>query len=173
MLMKAISNRRSIRKFKQTPVSDEQIRIILEAAMLSPSACNTRPWRFFAITNRDMLDKLAKVHDYARMLLTAPLCIVMVALPQTQSDVLDGLPLGFYPQDCGAATQNILVQAESMGLGSCWCGVYPKEDKIKVVAETLNIPDGEIPFCLIAVGEKDENPRARGKYEEERVTWIK
>ncbi|MCL1882665.1 MAG: nitroreductase family protein [Defluviitaleaceae bacterium] len=172
MTLEIIKNRRSIRKYKTAPVSEEKIKAMLEAAMLSPSACNTRPWRFVVITNRDMLDKLAEVHAYAKMLQTAPLCIAIIAMPKTQIRE-DGLPEGFYPQDCGAATQNILLQAEAMGLGSCWCGVYPKDGTMKVITEVLNVPADEVPFCLIAIGEKDETPKPRGKYEEEKVSWIK
>ena len=172
MLLECIKTRRSIRKYKPTPVTKEQTRLLLEAAMLSPSACNTRPWRFIAITNRAMLDKLADVHPYAKMLQTASLCIVVVALPKAQEGIHGGLPEGFYPQDCGAATENILLQAEAMGLGTCWCGVYPKEATMKAVGGVLDIKDDEIPFCLIAVGEKDEAPDPRGRYEEDKITWV-
>ena len=168
MLLESITSRRSTRKFKPTKVTTEQIRILLEAAMLSPSACNTRPWRFIAIRNREILYKLADAHQYAKMLTTAQLAIVIVAIPNTQ----EGLAEGFYPQDCGAATENILIQAEALGLGSCWCGVYPKTKTMDAVSQILNIQNNEIPFCIIAIGEKDEFPAARGKYEEEKVTWV-
>ena len=172
MLLESIKTRRSIRKFKPTTIAKEQIQVMLEAAMLAPSACNTRPWRFIAITSRDMLDKLAEVHPYARMLSTASLCIVIVALPKTQSGWDNHLPEGFFPQDCGAAAAHILLQAEAMSLGSCWCGVYPKEGTSKAIYETLNIPEDEIPFGLIAIGEKDESPEQRGRYDEDKVTWM-
>lgn len=171
MTLEIIKNRRSIRKFKATPVPEEKIHALLEAAMLAPSACNTRPWRFIAITSREMLNNLAEIHPYAKMLQTAPLCIAIIALPKAQERD-DGLPEGFFPQDCGAATQNILLQAEAMGLGTCWCGVYPKEATQAAVADALKTPADEIPFCLIAIGEKDENPNPRGKFEEERVSRI-
>jgi len=172
MLLECVKNRRSIRRYKDSPITKEQVKTILEAAMLSPSACNTRAWRFVAITNRDLLNKLADIHPWAKMLYSAPLCIVVVALPKLQDGVQNGLPLGFFPQDCGAVTQTILLQAAEMGLGSCWCGVYPKEPLIKAVSEILEIPDGEFPFCLIAVGESDEAPNPRGKYEEDKITWV-
>ena len=172
MLLECIKTRRSIRKFKPSSITKQQIKVMLEAAMLSPSACNTRPWRFIAITNRDMLNKLAEAHPWAKMLHTASLCIVVVALPKAQEGQANGLPEGFYPQDCGAATENILLQAEAMGLGSCWCGVYPKENTMLAVTQVLGIPECEIPFSLIAIGEKDESPNPRGRYEEEKVTWV-
>jgi nitroreductase len=172
MVIDIIKNRRSIRKYKETPVSKEQMLILLEAAMMAPSACNTRPWRFIAITNREMLNKLADVHPYAKMLFTAQAAIVILALPKAQEGVQDDLPKGFFPQDCGAVTENILLQAESMGLGSCWCGVYPKEGTSKAVKEALGLDGDDLPFGIIAIGEKDESPSPRGQYEEEKVTWI-
>ena len=172
MLLECIKTRRSIRKFKPVTITKEQIKVMLEAAMLSPSACNTRPWRFIAITNRDMLNRLADVHPWAHMLRSASLCIAVIALPKSQEDVQGGLPQGFYPQDCGAATEHIILQAEAMGLGSCWCGVYPRETTMQAVGQVLEVPGHESPFSLIAIGEKDEFPNPRGRYEEDKVTWV-
>jgi len=171
MTLEIIKNRRSTRKFKSTPIPKEKVHALLEAAMLAPSACNTRPWRFIVITCRETLTKLVEVHPWAYMLNMAPLAIVMVALPATQDGMKDDIAKGFYPQDCGAATENILLQAEAMGLGTCWCGVYPKP-MLPAVREVLQIPAEEQPFNIIAIGEKDEWPEPRGKYDEAKVTWI-
>jgi len=170
-LVEAIQTRRSIRKFKPgAEVTDEQIRILLEAAMLAPSACNTRPWEFIVVKDREKLDRIRKAHPYTGMLETASLAIVIVALPESQESVRGGLPVGYYPQDCGAATQNILIQAASMGLGTCWCGVYPKEDRIAEIQKVLGTT--KLPFNVIAVGVPDESPNPRGRYEESKVTWL-
>ncbi|MCL1998856.1 MAG: nitroreductase family protein [Turicibacter sp.] len=164
----AIRERRSVRKFVAgAEVSDEQIKILLEAAMLAPSACNTRPWEFIVVKNREKLDKIREFHPYTGMLATASLAIVIVALPQKQNAPISS---GYFPQDCGAATQNILLQALDLGLGACWCGVYPKEDRISELASILNIDN--LPFCVIAIGVPDESPEARGKYEESKVTVV-
>ena len=168
--MPSIKNRRSVRKFKENPIPQEKIKTLLDAAMHAPSACNSRPWRFVAITNRDILNKLADAHPFAKMLHKAPAAIVICALAQEQAK--NRVAHGFYPQDCGAATQNILLQAEEMGLGTCWCGVYPKEPLIPVVRDILNLPDDEIPFNIIAIGEAEEMPEARGFYEEAKVRWM-
>ena len=172
MVAEIIKSRRSIRAFKETPVTKEQIKSLLEAAMRAPSACNTRPWEFIAITKRETLNKLADAHNWAKMLYKAPVAIVMIALPDTQESVQDGIAEGYFPQDCGAATENILIQAEELGLGSCWCGVYPKEPLIKAVRGALDLGEDVLPFCIIAIGEKDEFPGERGSYEESKVTWI-
>jgi len=163
-----IENRRSIRKFKaDRPITREQMDRLLKAAMLAPSACNTRPWEFIAVTKRETLDEIARIHPYAKMCATATAAIVVVAIPQTEP-----LPSGFYPQDCGAATQNILLEAIPLGLGTCWCGVYPKEDRMAEMREIFGIPEPKIPFCVIAVGTPDESPDRRGSFDRAKVTYV-
>ena len=162
-----IEKRRSVRKYQTSkPVTKEQLRELLGAAMLAPSACNSRPWEFIAITKREILDEIARIHPYARMCTTAAAAIVVVAVPQS------GRPEGYFPQDCGAATQNILLQAVSMGLGACWCGVYPKEERIADIRKLLNIKEPKIPFNVIVIGTPDETPERRGFFEESKVTYI-
>ena len=162
-----IEKRRSIRKYQSgKTVTKEQLKALLGAAMLAPSACNSRPWEFIAVTKRDILNEIAKIHPYARMCETAAAAIIVVALPQT------GMPEGYYPQDCGAATENILLEAVSMGLGTCWCGVYPKEERIISLRKLFNIKEPKIPFNVIAIGIPDEAPKQRGHFEESKVTYI-
>ena len=166
-MIKAIETRRSIRKYNpDVPVTKEQMKQLLTAAMLAPSARNTRPWEFIAITNRNKLDEIASIHPYAQMCKTATAAIVIVGLPQD-----DNLK-GYFTQDCGAATQNILLEAADMGLGTCWCGVYPREERIKPFAELFGILEPKVPFCVIAIGVPDESPERRGFYEETKVSFI-
>lgn len=162
-----IKNRRSIRKYHpDKPVSKEQLNQLLEAAMLAPSACNSRPWEFIAITRRETLDEIARIHPNAKMCKTAAAAIIVVAIPQSD------MPEGYFPQDCGAATQNILLEAASMGIGTCWCGVYPKEDRMGSIAKLMNIHSPKIPFNVIAIGVPAEIPAQRGFFEEEKVSYI-
>ena len=159
-----IAKRRSIRKFRlDTPVTKEQLSQLLGAAMHAPSARNRRPWEFIAITSREVLDEIARLHPYAAMCKTATAAIVMVAIPQSN------IPADFVPQDCGAATENILLEAVSMGLGTCWCGVYPKEDLVALYRRLFNIKEPKIPFNIIAIGVPDEAPVRRGFFEESKV----
>jgi nitroreductase len=162
-----LENRRSIRKYQAgKPVTKEQLKQLLGAAMISPSACNSRPWEFIAITNRDILNKIMEIHPYTKMLKTASAAIVIVAIPQS------GVPEGFYPQDCGAAAENILLEAVSIGLGTCWCGVYPREELVSSFRKLLQIDKSKIPFCVIAAGVPDENPAQKGFYEKAKVSFI-
>ena len=160
-----IQRRRSIRKFKPNQtVSKEQLNRLLEAAMLAPSACNSRPWEFVVITRREKLDEIARVHPFAKMCETATAAIVVVALPQ------NGIPEGFFPQDCAAATQNILLEAVNMGLGTCWCGVYPKRSA--AFSSLFDIRSPKIPFNVIAIGVPDEEPTQRGFFDATKVTYL-
>jgi nitroreductase len=162
-----IEKRRSIRKYQTgKPVTREQLDQLLGAAMLAPSACNYRPWEFIAVTKREVLDDIAKIHPYATMCQTASAAIIVVAIPQT-----DG-PQGYFSQDCAAATQNILLEAVSMGLGTCWCGVYPREERIASIREYFKIPEPKIPFNVIAIGTPDESPDRRGFFDPVKVFYI-
>ena len=139
---------------------------MIKAAMLAPSACNSRPWEFIAITRRETLDDLARVHPYAQMCKTATAAIIVVAVPQT------GMPEGYFPQDCASATTNILLEAADMGFGTCWCGVYPKEERMSSLIQLLGVEEPKIPFNIIAIGVPDESPEIRGFFEESKVRYI-
>ena len=105
----AIRSRRSIRKYKKgVVIPQEHFQLMLEAAMMAPSAGNTRPWEFLVVENRGILEKLTEINPYARMLRTASAAIVICAKPELQT----GICSGFWPQDCGAAAENLILQAE-------------------------------------------------------------
>ena len=162
-----IEARRSIRKFRpDAPVTNDQLGQLIHAAMLAPSAKNARPWEFIAITKRDILDEFARVHPYANMCATATAAIVVVAIPQP--DIL----VGYFPQDCGAATQNILLEAVSMGLGGCWLGIWPNESRVTWLADMLDIRKPKLPFNIIAIGTPDESPAQRGFFDASKITYM-
>ena len=142
--LNVIFTRRSIRKYTDEPVPDEQIKTLLEAGMNAPSASNRQPWHFIVVDEREQLDEIMAVHPYSKMLAQAPLAIVVCA-DITRSE-------RFWQQDCAAATENILLAARALGLGSVWLGVYPKEDLVKGVTKTFNLPEHVRPLCVIAVG---------------------
>ena len=162
-----IANRRSIRKFDPSAeISKTDLIEILKAAQFAPSACNSRPWEFIAVTGRANLNALADAHPFAQMCRTASAVIIVIVTPQ------QGIPEGFFPQDGAAATQNILLQALELGYGTCWCGVYPKEPHITFLRKMYDIAEPKIPFSFIAVGKPAEHPDARGHYEESKVRFV-
>ncbi|MGQ9668455.1 MAG: nitroreductase family protein [Anaerolineae bacterium] len=154
--------RRSVRRYTSELVTEEQIITLLKAAMAAPSAANRRPWHFIVVTERGILDTLAERHPYAKMLSEAPLCIAVVGEPAISD---------YWVQDCSAATENILLAAAGMGLGSVWLGVHPRAEREQMVREVLGIPAGLVPLCLIAVGHPAEHPPARTQYDPARVHY--
>jgi len=162
-----IRARRSIRKYvPDAEISMEQIESMLEAAMMAANGGNRRPWEFIVVRDRAKLDRIREVHQYTQMLETASLAIIICAPKELEEGFGDGI----YPQDFGAATENILLQAVGLGLGTCWCGVFPSEDHVKAIRGALEIES--LPFCVIAVGVPDEQPQARGFYDKDKVKYI-
>lgn len=163
----ALLKRRSIRKYLDKEVSDEIIEELLHAAMSGPSACNRRPWIFYVIKDQDKLNELRKASRFSNM--NAPLAIVVVG------DLSRSLPLqlkDFWIQDCSAATENILLRATDLGLGSLWCGIYPQKRPVERVKEILGITNSDIPLNIIYIGYSDEEKESRDQYEKNRVKII-
>ena len=153
--------RRSIRKYTAQPVTLEEVKQLLEAAMAAPSGHNVQPWHFITVTHREALNRMAAIHPYGKMLPQAPLCIVICGEPRSE----------FWAQDCAAAAENILLAATALGLGGVWCGVHPHPELEQPVREILGIPPEITPFCLIPIGHPAERKEPRTQYREERVHY--
>jgi nitroreductase len=165
--MKTIFKRRSIRKFKNEALQEEEISFLLKAAMAAPTANNLREWHFVVIDKRDLLDQLATVHPYARMLKTATAAIAVCGDTSVQ-------PVsGYVAVDGAAATQNILLAATSLKIGSVWLGVYPREQRMKDIAQLLGLPDQIMPVSLIALGYPDEKKPANDNWFAEKIHFNK
>ena len=165
--LEAIKSRRSIRKYKaDAAVPREIILQLLEAAMMAPSACNTRPWEFVVVESREVKERIRKAMPYTQMLQTAPVAIVVCGKPEVQKQVCPG----FWPQDCGAAVENILLAAKELGYGTCWCGCYPLEKRVEDMKQILDV--SSVPFAVVAIGEADESPDARGFLDESKVKYL-
>jgi nitroreductase len=160
-LIQTIFSRRSIRSYTAQPVEGEQVTTLLKAAMAAPSASNLKPWHFVVVTKRETLDSLAEVHPFGKMLFQAPLAIAVCGDSAISAQ--------YWVQDCSAATENLLLAATALGLGSVWLGVYPKEERVKVVRDILGIPESVIPLNLISIGYPDEFKEPRTQYDATRV----
>ena len=162
--MEAIFARRSIRKYTKQPVSDEVLKVLLEAAMYAPSAGNRQPWCFVVINDRKILNEIPKYHPYAQMLKEASVAILVCC---------DGdLQLGEHGvQDCSAATQNILLAAHAKELGAVWLGVYPTEPRVTDIKNLLNLPEHITPISLISIGYPAEQKSRPDRYKADRVRY--
>ncbi|MGM0368326.1 MAG: nitroreductase family protein [Actinomycetota bacterium] len=161
--MKEIFERRSIRKYTDDPVSDENIEKLLKAAMAAPTAGNQQEWEFIVIKDRHTLNSIPKVHPYATMLKKAPLAIAICADRDRESHV------GYWVQDCAAATQNILLEAQHLGLGACWLGIYPREKRVKGLKEILSLPDNVMPLSLVAVGNPADKKKPADRFDKSKI----
>lgn len=161
--LEAIFARRSIRKYTSDPVADTDINQLLEAAMAAPSGGNRKPWHFIIIKDRVTLNNLAENHPYGKMLYEAPLCIAVCGDPS-----LTPLPRNFVPQDCSAATMNILHAAVALGLGAVWIGLA-LDEHFDMARKYLGIPENIVPHNLIAIGHPAEQKEPRTQYDEMRI----
>ncbi len=161
--IEAIMSRRSIRRYTGTPVPEALITQLLEAAMAAPSAGNQQPWQFVVIDDRTLLDAITEVHPYSQMLKEAPMALLICG------DTESARHAKFWVQDCSAATQNVLVAARALGLGSVWLGCYPDEARAAGLRGLLGLPDSVIPLALIALGYPAEEKGPANRYRSERV----
>ena len=167
-LSEVLLKRRSVRKFTEEAVSEEETAELLHAAMSGPSACNRTPWEFYVVTNPETLQKLRRASRFSNM--TAPLAIVVCgnlskALPMQLSP--------FWIQDCSAATENILLRATDLGLGAVWCGIHPMKRAEGKVRDILDLEEKHIPLNIIYIGHPSENPEPRDQYNAKKVHYVK
>ncbi|KIH76496.1 Nitroreductase [Geoalkalibacter ferrihydriticus] len=163
MSLKEILYRRSIRKYTPELVSDEDMEELLRAAMAAPSAGNAQPWYFVILTERRLLEAIADFHPYAAMARHAPAAILVCGDPS-----LEKYP-GFWVQDLSAAVENLLLAAQSKGLGAVWVGIYPTEERVEKMRELLAIPPNIIPFALVPFGHPAETKPPAERFNPARV----
>jgi nitroreductase len=163
-ILDAIYARRSIRKFTEESVSDEQIETLLKAAMAAPSATNAQPWRFVVTRDPERLAAIRKEMPLAKI--NAPLAILVCAdLSIFKRPIVER----FWTQDCSAATQNILLAAVGLGLGAVWCGVHPVPLIEKRIEKLLDLPVNVKVLNVIFIGHPAEEKEARSQYDSQKV----
>ena len=162
--MKTIMTRRSIRAFDETPVSEEQLQALLEAAMNAPSAGDGRPWNFVVTTNREKLDALADAVDEGNAMFKQAQAAVLICLDES----LEGFK-GFGAQDCSCAAQNLQLAAHDMGLGTVWIAIINVPPRVAGCRKVLGVPEEQIPFALFPLGIPSETLEPEVRYDASRV----
>jgi len=133
--------------------------------MAAPSAVAKDPWHFIVVQDRETLNRIADILPSGKMLRQATAAFIVCgdinkANIQAESYLL---------QDLSAATENILIAANILELGTCWLGIHPREDRLSGIRQLFELPDNIIPMCGIAIGWPAEKPEARTRYRNERV----
>lgn len=165
-IIDTIYARRSIRQYQDRVVEKEKLITLLKAAMAAPSAMNSKPWEFVVVTDLNRLKKVRSSMPFGKM--NAPAAIVVCG---NISFFKHPASSRFWVQDCSAATENILLSAVSLGLGTVWCGVHPIHNLSKRISKVLGLPASVKPLNVIYVGYPAEEKDARTQYNPGRVHW--
>lgn len=164
--MKEILERISVREYTDQPLDKETIDAILKAGFAAPSARDARPWEFLVVQDKETLQKMSKVSPNAYMLEHAAMGMVILA------DTRD-IDLGYACQDCAAATENMLVAAHKLGVGSCWIGCWPREERVENLRDIFPVPDYIQPFWMIAFGYPKSTRAVKDKWDEKKIHYEK
>ncbi|WP_026476826.1 nitroreductase family protein [Alkaliphilus transvaalensis] len=165
-MLNQIKTRRSIRKYIDRSVEEEKILQLIESARLAPSGSNSQPWHFIIVKSELNRQKLSNVSHNQKWMLSAPVFIVCVA--DIRSRIKDGDNLSIdenspHPElkqiirDTTIAIDHMVIEAENLGLGTCWVAWFTQEE----IRPILNIPSDKYVVSIITVGYSDEMPKAR------------
>jgi nitroreductase len=155
-----IFSRRSIRNFTSQPIDDSMFTDLLEAAMAAPSAMHKDPWHFLVLRSRSALDQLAALLPNGAMLREATGALVVCGDIERAHD----RQLSFLLQDLSAAVENILLAANGLGLGACWLGIHPREERIAAISRHFALPAHIIPVAGVALGWPAQESPARTRF---------
>ena len=157
-MLAAIKERRSVRQYREDPVSEDDLDTICAAAFSAPTANNQRPWHLIIVTDQAKRDALSKAHQYASFCAQAPV-VMVVCGDQSVAE-------HWWIEDCAAATENAMIQAAELGLGTCWIGLRgsPKRgfEREEMVRKLLDLPDHIRVLCAFSLGYPADEGSNRG-----------
>ncbi|MFH1181533.1 MAG: nitroreductase family protein [Candidatus Woesearchaeota archaeon] len=165
----AIHSRRSIRRYLDVPVEWDKIGSILDAGRVAPSAGNLQAWRFVVVKKEEKRKLIAEACLQQYWMEQAPVFIVIFAeLPKMEQHYgLRGVR--FYSvQSCAMAAMQMMIAAESLGLGTCFVGAFDEN----AIARIFNLPDTARPQGVITIGYADEKPDMPLRYRLENIAWT-
>jgi nitroreductase len=173
-MIEQIKNRRSIRRYLEKPVDDDIIIQLLESARLAPSGDNTQPWHFIIVKSEEIRKKLVEVSNNQKWMLSAPVFIVCVA--DIRSRIPDNVEIWLNeesPQlelkqiirDTSIAIEHIVVEANNLGLGTCWVAWFTQEE----IRPIVNIPSDKYVVSILTLGYASESPKERPRKKIEEV----
>jgi nitroreductase len=131
--------------------------------MAAHSAGDERPWHFVVLEDAATRERIADSHPFAHIVPQAPVAVLVCGDLTLQKHP------GFWVQDRAAATESILIEAQSLGLGAIWLGIYPVEDRVRTFRKLLDLPSHVVPFALTPIGYSAEQIESRSRYDGSRV----
>ncbi|MBP2642035.1 MAG: nitroreductase [Firmicutes bacterium] len=163
--MNSIFHRTSIREFTDQKVEKEKVELILKAAMAAPSSSNQQPWEFYITENKSTLLELSQCSPYAGCAKKAPMAFVICY----REDVpyVECAPL-----DAAAATENMLLAIDSLGLASVWLSVAPFNERVDQVIKVLSLPNGIHPFAILPCGYPIKIIPQKNRYNPNKIHFL-
>jgi nitroreductase len=156
----AILKRKSIRSFVQRDVSEEEVEVLIKAAIQAPSGGNMQPWGFVAVRDNDIKEQLVEASHGQAFIATAPVVIIVCTDPARTAPKYGERGTTLYCiQDTAAAVENILITSAHNGLGACWIGAFDEG----MAAEALGLPEDIRPVAMIPVGYSAQDPPKRSR----------
>ncbi len=160
-----IFERKSVRTYDPAKaIPAEDMELVLKAGLAAPSAMNRQPWQIFVTSGREEMDILSEKLPYAKMLKSAPAAIVVLGNPEISK---------LWYLDCSAVTQNILLAAESLGLGAVWTAAFPYDDRMNAINTAFGIPEPWLPLALIPIGYPAGDDKPKDKWDPAKVHYNK
>ena len=170
-----IMARTSIRSYTDEKLTEDQITTILKAAMAAPSGMNVQPWHFVVLTDTSEYTGIFGEGNFnLRMYKDAAAVIVTCADTTFKGRSRDGgeavvRPNGIWRDDMGAVSENILLAATSLGIGSVWTACYPYPERYMPVKNALGLPAEVLPYSVIVLGYSDSEVTPKDKWKPERI----
>ena len=166
-----IMKRVSVRQYSECKISEEALRTILEAGMAGPSCVNARDWSFVVVRDADMLNRMADGNGRAAEPLRGAALGILVCGDMERA--FKAAP-DYWVVDGSIAAQNMILAANTLGIGSVWLGTWPQMNRVKAQAELFGLPDTQIPHSIIAFGyPAEESEKEKLIWEESRVHYEK
>ncbi|MDR1405997.1 MAG: nitroreductase family protein, partial [Prevotellaceae bacterium] len=159
--LETILNRKSVRDYSAKAIPGEALDNLLKAAMAAPSSRDRRPWEFLVISDKALLQALGGKLRSASMLQNADKAIIVCG----DTVISDNC----WHLDCAAVTQNILLAAESMGIGAVWTAVYPYDDREAIVNEQFRLPGNIRVLAVIPLGYPAGKNTPKDKFDAARI----
>lgn len=158
--LETIFARHSVRHFEDRAVSADTMMMLARAAMAAPSGLDIRPWQVILIDDTDLIDRLADSLPNAKMAKQVYNAVVICGDTEASHHWI---------VDCAVAGENLLLAAQSMGLGAVWTAVYPDPNRVRVVRNELGIPDNMMPLVFIPVGYPTGEDRPKDKFDTTKI----
>jgi len=154
-----IQSRRSIRKFSQCLIPENELKEILKTGFSAPSAGNRQPWRVVVLKDRTRIEQIATAAFGQMFIANASVVLVICAVPYESAERYKKRGANLYVlQDTAALTQNIILAAHALGYATCWIGAFDEKE----VTDILKVPDGMRPVSIIPIGHAEgEIPKSR------------